>query len=311
MRSWSAVSRRFAAVSAVASLAVIGACAESGAPITGPEVRGVVQALVAGTVYACVDGGPGTVSAAAGIFVVNPGSVGVVGSPTASSNVAIAAGTCQQVASANSSNGYTTFDITLASPGYELVSVSCVTGIAAPIPDCEGATVTTTANQFHGTVVNYVVRQIQVAGCTLTQGYWKNHEEDVTPLINASNEASPYILDGKLVISYGADGVAGGTGANADWTVTAAGADALMEQSSKNYTYALAQQLIAAELNILNGATASAAVLTAITQAQLLISGGVTDAEKAAASTLVGILTTFNEGDAAGSSGHCDDAPVA
>ncbi|HVF41064.1 MAG TPA: post-COAP-1 domain-containing protein [Gemmatimonadaceae bacterium] len=165
MRSWSAVSRRFAAVSAVGTLAVIGACAESSAPtITGPEVRGVVQALVAGTVYACVDGGPGTVSAAAGVFIASPNAVAVAGSPSGSSNVAIAAGTCAVVASANSSGGYTTFDVTLAPPaGYEFVGVSCVTGINAAIPDCEGTTVTTTANLYHGTVVNYVIRPVQVA----------------------------------------------------------------------------------------------------------------------------------------------------
>jgi hypothetical protein len=88
-------------------------------------------------------------------------------------------------------------------------------------------------------------------GCTLTQGYWKTHSrrgpapyDDAWLVLGASQENTVFYLSGK-------------TWYQVFWTPPAG-----------NAYYNLAHQYMAAKLNILNGATASPAVLAAISSAE-------------------------------------------
>ncbi len=307
MKSWSAVSRRYRFVSAVASLAVLGACVES-SNIAGPTAETSGTHLnpdnYAGRVLVCVEGtGSATATAGAGVYV-DDGIGATSSSPGATSNsanVAIASNSCQVVATSSATFAYTNFPVNVV-PNGTFVSAVCETGFpAATISDCTHPDYVLPANAYHGTIVYVTITAPPpppVVGCTLTQGYWKNHEETAAPL---------FASGGPIIIDFGANGVAGGIGANADRTVTFATYQAFMRESSKDYQFALGQQLIAAELNLRNGATASVAVLNAMRDARILLYQGVSEAEKTQASTLNDILTTFNEGNAPGSSRHCDD----
>ncbi len=312
MGSWSAVSRKYLGVSAVVSVAVLGACVSNDASsVAGPDVRpGSGTFANSGEVNVCIAAGS---PAGAYSFSTAGSSVNASG---AASQTLVANGVINVPANSVTPTCFTVFDrlnpanpnfdseaqiaVSITAPGGAVyTSTSCVLDPDTPAPaDCAGTAVSVFANFFHGTRVTFAFEAPAIVGCTLTQGYWKNHEETAEPL---------FASGGPIIIDFGANGVAGGTGANADRVVTFATYQAFMRQSSRDYQYALGQQLIAAELNIRNGATASPAVLAAMNEARVLLYQGVSDAEKARASELNDILTEFNEGDAAGSSPHCDD----
>jgi hypothetical protein len=126
-------------------------------------------------------------------------------------------------------------------------------------------------------------------GCTLTQGYWKTHDgspkDDAWPV-------SSLALGG---VSY----------AQAELS-------AILDTAVQgNGLTALAHQLIAAKLNIANGAD-PAAISSSVASADALIGGLVVPSvgsgylSTATTSALVGALASYNEG--ATGPGHCDDA---
>jgi hypothetical protein len=113
------------------------------------------------------------------------------------------------------------------------------------------------------------------SGCTFTQGYYKNHESVVATRLTRS---SVYISGGKLLI--------GGSG------LTASDIIANLETPPKggNDVLILEHQLIAAELNIIGGASAPATVITAITQANTLLAAG------EGSTQLADLLDRYNSG---------------
>jgi hypothetical protein len=134
-----------------------------------------------------------------------------------------------------------------------------------------------------------------VGGCTFTQGYWKNHGPDGCAAGNNTNVWPASCLPMQL-----------GTVVYTDLQLcsifqTATGGNGLIS---------LAHQLIAAQLNICNGACAPPAVTDAIAAANALIDGlvippvGSGFLAPADTSDLTSTLTDFNEGTIG--PGHCD-----
>ena len=135
-------------------------------------------------------------------------------------------------------------------------------------------------------------------GCTLTLGYWKTHNDSFGG--GAPTDPTWALLPGGLAentIFF----LSGQTWFEVFWTAPAG-----------NAYYQLAQQYMAAKLNILAGATAPANVLAAITDAETLF-GTYTPAQIGALSgnnalrkqfiTDAGVLGSYNEGTIG--PGHC------
>ena len=133
-------------------------------------------------------------------------------------------------------------------------------------------------------------------GCTLTQGYWKTHN----------------------------DLFKGGAPSDETWELLSGGEETIFFLSAKswfdvfwtapkgNVYYNLAHQYMAAKLNILAGAVAPANVTSAITSAETLFgantpaqAGALKGAAKNSWTTLAGTLGSFNEGVIG--PGHCDE----
>jgi hypothetical protein len=127
-------------------------------------------------------------------------------------------------------------------------------------------------------------------GCTLTQGYWKNHEENWPAPYSAT---APWMQAGNLVT-------------NTTW-------DGLMETSSKggNSYIQLAHQWIAASLNKASGASVPAGVQTTLnlSGAWLLantpVAGALPVIKDAQATAWAGTLDDYNNG--LTGPGHCTD----
>ncbi len=120
-------------------------------------------------------------------------------------------------------------------------------------------------------------------GCTLTQGYWKNHPQ-AWPVSSLTLGSVTY-TEAQLI--------------------------AILQQPVQgNGLVSLAHQLIAAELNIAAGASAPSSVTTAIAQANALIGSliippiGSGYLSPASTSALTDILDQFNSGTIG--PGHCD-----
>lgn len=113
-------------------------------------------------------------------------------------------------------------------------------------------------------------------GCTLTQGYWKNH--------------------GNWPIQAGAEMC------GQSW-------QEILETPPKGDAwYILAHQWIAAKLNVASGAVPPLEVADAIAQAGVYLQDcQISKAEKAAALELSGLLDDFNNGNVGPA--HCDDGP--
>jgi len=134
--------------------------------------------------------------------------------------------------------------------------------------------------------------------CTYTIGYFKNNPELVNTLITNAG--------GSVVLGIGAAGLS--------FTVTTANANAVLSLTTPSppapasppydaQYQILYAQLLAAKLNVLNGAAcefAAAAIAAADTFLADSPAGGM-----AGAGTIQDPLETFNEGDADGCPGHC------
>lgn len=151
----------------------------------------------------------------------------------------------------------------------------------------DGATETANAN------VN--VNVACATGCTLTQGYWKTH--------NASFTGGAPVDDNWLKIGPSAEKTtfftSGQTWYQVFWTAP-----------KGNVYYILADQYMAAKLNVLNGATATPAVTAALTAAETIFNSSTpttafTKTQKTNMTTLAGILGSFNEG--LTGPGHCSE----
>jgi hypothetical protein len=122
-------------------------------------------------------------------------------------------------------------------------------------------------------------------GCTLTQGYWKNHSDRES---GHRNIAWPIDEDTDLC----------GT----TWL------DNLGIAPQGNAFYILSHQYIAASLNVAAGAVAPPDVSAALDEAESLMADcQITDAERARAVELAGVLDDFNNGRTG--PGHCGDGP--
>ncbi|OHA15059.1 MAG: hypothetical protein A3H57_02195 [Candidatus Taylorbacteria bacterium RIFCSPLOWO2_02_FULL_43_11] len=131
-------------------------------------------------------------------------------------------------------------------------------------------------------------------GCTLTQGYWKTHSiygpaaHPDEAWANVGGPDAPFYLSGQTWIQV------------------------FKTAPKGNVYYNLAHQYMAAKLNILDGASAPANVVTAIASAEALFTAN-TPAQaaslkggaKSAWTTLAGTFGSFNEGLIG--PGHCDE----
>jgi hypothetical protein len=181
--------------------------------------------------------------------------------------------------------------------GFEVTAIT-VTG-AGTLVSSDLATATAVVKVAVGvTEVNFTNKKKPViTGCTRTKGFYKNHEDVVTALVNANG--------GTLLIG----GVA----------LTAAQIDEIYGRNASNFLNQVSQQLITARLNQLSGASTPDAVQTAIGAAQALVqqAGGpltgtatsqttvVFNGTTYTASQLVDILSSYNEGTAAGGPPAC------
>jgi hypothetical protein len=129
-------------------------------------------------------------------------------------------------------------------------------------------------------------------GCTLTQGYWKTHSQfgpapydDAWLNLGPVQQSTQFYLSGKSWYQV-------------FWT-----------PPQGNAYYQLAHQFMAAELNVLNGASAPAEVTTALASAHALFSsvGGttLTRAQTTTARQLAAVLDAYNNG--LTGPGHCSE----
>ena len=144
-----------------------------------------------------------------------------------------------------------------------------------------------------------------VSGCTLTQGYWKTHSEFCPAPYDNTWALLPNGASTLAFLPYvDADGNPG-TWYSIFWTAPAG-----------NVYYQLAHQYMAARLNILNGASSTTAVNTALAGAEAFFAQ-YTPAEAAAlaktstarqnALAWASTLGSYNEGTLAGGPPHCDE----
>jgi len=126
------------------------------------------------------------------------------------------------------------------------------------------------------------------SGCTYTQGFWKNHTDN-WPATSLKLGSVMYTKDQLLTI--------------------------LQTPVKGNGLISLSHQLIAAKLNIINGAMVPATIQAAINSAESMIGGLVVPPigngyiATASTSALEGTLDTYNSGLAAGGPSHCQDVP--
>lgn len=124
-----------------------------------------------------------------------------------------------------------------------------------------------------------------ITGCTLTQGYWKNHEEEWAGPLTLGTRS--YTEEQLLSI--------------------------FREPVRGNGLISLAHQLIAAKLNIAAGASVPTNVRNAINAADALIGGNLVGGSGGGylspdlTSMLTAILDQYNKGNALGGPSHCDD----
>jgi hypothetical protein len=154
-----------------------------------------------------------------------------------------------------------------------------------------GGTTPGTANRWFYYISTYCEKDCTpTEQCTYTQGYWKNHG----PAGCANGKNSNMWPVSSLML---------GTVSYSDAQLC----ELLNTSVSGNALISLAHQLIAAKLNVANGADATA-VAAAIAAADALIGNGVLPAASAssseAISALIEALTDYNEGTTG--PGHCD-----
>lgn len=132
-----------------------------------------------------------------------------------------------------------------------------------------------------------------VAGCTLTQGYWKTHSEfgpapyDATWALLPTGASTSFYLSGQ-------------TWYEVFWTPPAGG----------NRYYQLAHQFMAARLNVLNGAATTSEVDAALAWAEAFFNtytptSALSPAVRSAATSNASILDSYNNG--VTGPGHCSE----
>jgi hypothetical protein len=141
-------------------------------------------------------------------------------------------------------------------------------------------------------------------GCTLTQGYWKTHSNRGPAPADSTWNLLPAAQDTAAFLPYVDAKGDPGTWYSIFWTPPSGG----------NVYYQLAHQYMAAQLNILNGASAPASVTSALAGANGFFAAytpaeagalGKTSAARTQALAWAGTLGSYNEG--AIGPGHCDE----
>lgn len=215
-------------------------------------------------------------------------------------NVTVGDGECVAVWSTSGNAGVTDLvTVTETVPtGYtaSLVKVTLEDGVSTTGASVASNTTSNTitnpnATGTDGVVVTFTNTEIVDEGCTLTQGYWKTHTG-----LGAQADAWPALP--------------GGTMALGTVNYTKAQLISIFNAPVKgNGLISLAHQLIAANLNILNGADATS-ISASITAANTLIGALVVPPvgsgylAPSAVSSLVTALEQFNSG--VTGPGHCD-----
>jgi len=135
-------------------------------------------------------------------------------------------------------------------------------------------------------------QEIPSTGCTFSQGQFRTNDELTAQLIASAPGGQIVLGIDNLGFSFTVDSLA-------DATLVFDNAVPGSPAIQYNNLYI---QLLAANLNILNGATCPFAV-AAITAANTFLASGIVDGSTA--STLQESLAEFNEGNAIGCPGHC------
>jgi hypothetical protein len=177
----------------------------------------------------------------------------------------------------------------------DVYPVGSVSGLGSPTTSTNPEVTAAPFGEDGGWVVVYKNINAPVTGCTLTQGYWKTHSEygpapyNNTWALLANGADEPFYLSGQ-------------TWYEVFWTAP-----------KGNAYYNLAHQFEAAVLNVLAGASAPAAVVNAIleadglfttyTPAQIADLKG-NDSLRQQFLSLAGTLADYNEGDIG--PGHCE-----
>ena len=223
---------------------------------------------------------------------VNGGSGSVVGN-----GLVVAPGECKLAATSSSPSG-SGINVIVDEQGSNVPAISGFESDGVSITPLLGLSDPTASpgffiNSIHGIVVTYLNNVAE--GCTLTQGFWKTHGP--TPTGNNSNE-------------WPVTSLTLGTVNYTDVQLLS-----ILNTAPKgNGLLTLAHQLIAAKLNIANGADGSSISAT-IAAADALIGGlvippvGSGSLSSSAVASLVTALTNFNQG--ATGPGHCGDEIVA
>ena len=166
------------------------------------------------------------------------------------------------------------------------VDTSVTISASAINPNLPSSFVVTVSNTCHTITINATVAcHAPPAGCTFTQGYWKNHPDNwpVSSLTLGTVTYTKAQLIATLKTPVGGNGL-----------------------------ISLSYQLIAAKLNQANGASVPPEVASAIAAADALIGGLVVPPvgsgflSPSATDSLTNTLDTYNNGLAPGGPAHCD-----
>jgi hypothetical protein len=253
-------------------------------------VTGITATPVASEFRVCKEGNT------AGTFTVtrtNAGG-GSTGNTVVGANYVIQPGTCAVVVEDDSPSDFgSNVQVTETSAGLQSITgqrVSTVSGITNIVAPANGHT--DFINSIHG--VRLTFTNVVAQGCTLTQGFWKTHG----PIPKGKN-SNEWDLN---TITLG--------------TVNYTQLQALSIFNTPvggNGLISLAHQLMAAKLNIANGANGGSIAAT-IAAADALIDGLVVPPvgsgflDPSTTSALTGALAAFNEG--VTGPGHCGDEVV-
>ena len=176
---------------------------------------------------------------------------------------------------------------------------------------CDSFNVENTATVVDGTVLDSDTVNIHVTvhcnqGCTLTQGYWKTHSARGPAPLDDTWNLAPNVYPG----------APSGLAENTPFYFSGQTWYQVFQtpSSSGNAYYILARQYMAAVLNILNGASSTSAVNTAITNATTYFNNAANtpasalNLSKSARNTLLGYATTLaNYNTGLTGPGHCDE----
>ena len=194
------------------------------------------------------------------------------GTPVSSTPVTVAQGTCKVVVTDADPAGGAGGNVLVHETSAGFVSATAA-GLNGSVPYTDNSTVLF-INSIHGWTVTYTNNVVVNLGCTLTQGFWKNHP-DAWPVSSLTLGTKTYTQAQLLSI--------------------------LGTPVKGNGLIDLAHQLIAAKLNIAAGAS-SAGIASTIAAADALIDSllippvGSGSLDPSAVSSLVAALDAFNSG---------------